>query len=687
MQLNWKFRVKKMTKNIIVSVESRKGGVGKTTAALCVSKIFLEKGYSVLLIDTDITGTNIADCVDSPFWKNHLNIVNTNENSDTHYANLLILFENHFMNGKKIPSFQTKAKKGSFQIDLEKINVLGSQIYSAEGKPTTICNPAVLFDQLHGYWFVEFIQDLVADFIGNTIDKPIAIILDNSPGYVGIAPAIQDWLTNLGPEIGKFLLITSLDNQDLQSCAMAISLIHEQLSEKFNTSQMFLVAKSEGGGDQDFSLMKGDFFTKLIDYEEFPEKISKSYPAPFAFYVQQNSLGKNYIESPEKYIGVVVNRVPRTVLKNKSIYQPKIVRHSSILWKLLGGNNSKNWTKFMVGFDPFIEHHFFQSGMRKKRSGRITRANLENLFNKNLNQFNENKISKSGSIFPEFSIFINNSLTQFQEIIDTALKDLRKNGFDHIADMIDEDWQPKSIVSNFRNSFNLFLDEFDYPYYEEIFWEEEYKREILEEMELFNLEKLIKRIDVPFFSERIEIRNIILFLISSLPLSFSGKLQRKLEIELKELFQALTEFEVRFLADIPPKRQNLPHLLSSKINNLNYEKFLKIHRFFDKFGLHGRKNALIDFYHAFTSAQARLMTLSEDTKFLIWLMQTLVDFEAKGPNFVPYIKKIGDEVILHKALSYDKARDKSKSAFAEMQYFIDFDNALREIVKCWELKN
>jgi len=50
-------------KNIIISVESRKGGVGKTTAALCMGKILLKNGYAVLLIDTDITGTNIADCM------------------------------------------------------------------------------------------------------------------------------------------------------------------------------------------------------------------------------------------------------------------------------------------------------------------------------------------------------------------------------------------------------------------------------------------------------------------------------------------------------------------------------------------------------------------------------------------------------------------------------------------------
>ena len=48
----------------IISVESRKGGVGKTTAALNLADLVLEKGYKVLLLDLDITGTSISHLTD-----------------------------------------------------------------------------------------------------------------------------------------------------------------------------------------------------------------------------------------------------------------------------------------------------------------------------------------------------------------------------------------------------------------------------------------------------------------------------------------------------------------------------------------------------------------------------------------------------------------------------------------------
>ena len=45
----------------IYSVESRKGGLGKTTIALNLSKALIDKGYDVLLIDCDITGTSVIE--------------------------------------------------------------------------------------------------------------------------------------------------------------------------------------------------------------------------------------------------------------------------------------------------------------------------------------------------------------------------------------------------------------------------------------------------------------------------------------------------------------------------------------------------------------------------------------------------------------------------------------------------
>ncbi len=69
--------------DLIVSVESRKGGVGKTTAALCLARLLLKKGYAVLVLDLDVTGTNASDIAKSPFWKNYLNIIH--ERNDKYY--------------------------------------------------------------------------------------------------------------------------------------------------------------------------------------------------------------------------------------------------------------------------------------------------------------------------------------------------------------------------------------------------------------------------------------------------------------------------------------------------------------------------------------------------------------------------------------------------------------------------
>jgi cellulose biosynthesis protein BcsQ len=63
-----KSRVKDNVADLMISVESRKGGVGKTTAALCLARTLLRRGFSVLVLDMDVTGTNAADIAKSPFW-------------------------------------------------------------------------------------------------------------------------------------------------------------------------------------------------------------------------------------------------------------------------------------------------------------------------------------------------------------------------------------------------------------------------------------------------------------------------------------------------------------------------------------------------------------------------------------------------------------------------------------------
>jgi len=63
----------------VISVESRKGKVGKTTAALNLSYLLSKQGYSFLLLDIDITGTSISVSNSSSFWAGQINPIKWNK--------------------------------------------------------------------------------------------------------------------------------------------------------------------------------------------------------------------------------------------------------------------------------------------------------------------------------------------------------------------------------------------------------------------------------------------------------------------------------------------------------------------------------------------------------------------------------------------------------------------------------
>jgi hypothetical protein len=677
-----------MRKNIIISVESRKGGVGKTTAALCIGKSLLKEGYAVLLFDTDITGTNIADCANSPFWHDCLKILTVPPNGPN--ANLLNLFEEDFMNGNKLPSFQDN--NNGFSADLAQINVFGSQIYSQDGKPATICKPAILFDQLHGYWFVDFLKEIAEDFAATIKDKPVAVVLDNSPGYVGIAPAIQDWLTDLGPETGKFLVITSLDSQDMQSCATAISVLHEQYKEKWNTGCMFLKAKNGNGEKLDYSLMKGDFFVKLTEYEESNCNIDSKFPVPFAFYIDRGERnkptesGSEFSEFPEKYIGVIINRVPQPVFKHRRTYQPELLKNDSLLLNLLGGHYSREWSKYMVGYDVYIEDQFLQAGMSKNHYRKRWIRNLQRLLMRNDEIFHDKEFLRKNMSSPESFSRMNNYISQFQNIIDAAIDAMRANGLDHLIKLIDDDWKPKSIVPNLQTAFYNFMENVDPPFFKEMYWEEFDNERIIEKHGVYRLDRIMHTLELPFdkMAEHPEIMNTIFYLIASLPLPVDRKMP--LEEEFMVFVRTIIEIESSLLRENENRYNDLARILSSDIcNKINLKEFLNKFEFPKRIRYHS-KDEFLDFFISFASAQARLMRLPEDTSFLIWLIQTMAEFENKKPNALPYVRKIAEDVILNKTLSYDSVREKSSKALSEAQYFVDFEKAIRNITDRWGIK-
>ena len=130
----------------IFSVESRKGGVGKTTIALNVAKALARKDYDVLLIDCDITGTPITKAaLHSDFWKKDV-VVSLHDRKP---YNLIEYFENDYL--RKDNSVKDIIK--GLDYNKRKIHLVGSEIYGTDGK--LIIDPRNLMDDLHSFWFLK----------------------------------------------------------------------------------------------------------------------------------------------------------------------------------------------------------------------------------------------------------------------------------------------------------------------------------------------------------------------------------------------------------------------------------------------------------------------------------------------------------------------------------------------------
>jgi len=348
----------------VISVESRKGGVGKTTAALNLAKLFADRGYTVLFLDADITGTNVGYSIKSPFWKDIINVFKEKDAPE----NLLEWFERKFMCGLHLPEFTKK-------VDPEKINIIGSQVFE-ERKPEKnnkqatkkglICSPSILFDKLHSFWFIEFLKMICKEFAYHS-ERNSVIIIDNSPGFVGIAPAIHEWLTDMGPERGKFLTVSSLDEQDIASCCHAVNNIHRTLLNKIETAHIFENMRS----DKDCSIDPEyhAFFLRLLEeYEEDKSKNRKT-PKELRFYISGQWKKTKYLEKPSSYQNWILNRVPREVKKGLFQYNADaIIGRGDIfselplkIWDSYSEGKEVIPPKQQVSFDEYIEYQFLHN--------------------------------------------------------------------------------------------------------------------------------------------------------------------------------------------------------------------------------------------------------------------------------------------------------------------------------------
>ena len=274
------------------SIESRKGGVGKTTIALNLAHAFMSKG-PVLLLDCDITGTSISEpASNSPFWHEYTNVIVGPNGSP---LNLLGYFLKSYIRGNERLDEVLSADKWNAR----KINVIGSDLY--DSALSLIVDTRKLMDDLHSYWLLKYIQHIIQCFERAFEGRTVHIIVDNSPGYVGFCETLHSFMFDCGPNIAKFLFVTSADAQDLIATISAADEIKNKVNDRL------LVAKYYK------SLDEGKEVDKEIDKRIKDDSALKRFLIDI---INDNSKVVPYTDDSipvSKYLSIVLNKVPQSL--------------------------------------------------------------------------------------------------------------------------------------------------------------------------------------------------------------------------------------------------------------------------------------------------------------------------------------------------------------------------------------
>ena len=279
-----------------ISVESRKGGVGKTTVALSLAQCLIKRNYKVLLLDLDFSGTKLSDAfIEANDFIQRITYKGKPQN-------LIKLYKDQFLKGLFIPGFVfDDSVVGGFRADKKKCNYIESDIYdNKDNKAIPIEDPLALNDSYHAYWMMELIEHLAQSFAkGLGGDEKVFVILDNAPGYSSLEHSIHNYLTKMGPKYGKFLLVSSIDEQDLTACRQAVRVIDDITKERIKARQYYSNLKDNKPAEFSDSVVFEETWQELCITEgESMGDVSKE--------IQKTEV--------TDYISIVINKVHRDVV-------------------------------------------------------------------------------------------------------------------------------------------------------------------------------------------------------------------------------------------------------------------------------------------------------------------------------------------------------------------------------------
>ena len=389
----------------LISVESRKGGVGKTTAALNVGYLLKDKCH-VLLLDIDITGTSISAIRESRFWVTDTKLLEKNNKS----INLLQFFTKNYLKGDDLFDFSLNHEQEMVQVYADTINVIASELY---GEDTNLLyDPSILLESLHVYWLTKLIKGICEKF-ENCFDdgKQCVVILDNSPGFVGIGKAVHDIMTDLGPERAKFLTVSSLDIQDLESSLKSVYALHQEYVDKLN-------------GSRYPETQKGD--------ESFYAQVQLSGTTEYLYYKKRQNEA-----TLSSYQGLIVNKVAKNFIEGRTRYnyQKYLTDKLKDVFDKLYNGRVKD---YLVPFDNELLTQFYGVFDEKQNEVKPSQTTLKRRLNTISYQ-----VKMLDELGPEKLPFdLLRRAEGFDKTLDTLKGALIACGYETIASKFNSDWSP-----------------------------------------------------------------------------------------------------------------------------------------------------------------------------------------------------------------------------------------------------
>lgn len=417
----------------IYSVESRKGGVGKTTVSLSLAKLLIRRG-PVLLLDCDITGTSITEPANnSSFWNKDCNVIKTVDGKGNKYdLNLISFFQDEYIKGSgNIGNIMTKDNLKS-----SKINIIGSFL---TGTPYDVASVnSWINDGLHSYWMVELIDDIIRTFERANFGKEVQIIIDNSPGYTSFNQSLHAYMLEKGPEIAKYILVSSLDCQDLQACIGTAEEIGNSIIDRIKVAQGYNEAckamqKKEKLREPYNKTEKDDEL--YLDKNTLALINSKDELKDFLMQItDDNDMLVQYTSGKQKYssyLGLIINKVPQSINTNDDIIDFKEMLAKDKLDILLGiSGEAKTVPSFMVYYDESIVHQYYIKYLKTNT------VNYSSEYWDRLLRITTNTVARLNSNFPM------KNMKRLSTMLDRLQERLITHGNAQLSKQMDLRWKP-----------------------------------------------------------------------------------------------------------------------------------------------------------------------------------------------------------------------------------------------------